>query len=67
MTTDSNFDQMIWLQKREHFGVLRLENLPRSERILLFEEVIANHARALAAGAIVIATRRKIRVRKTYG
>lgn len=64
VTTDSDFDQMIWLQKRDHFGVLRLENLPRSERMLLFNEVIANYAGALEAGAIVIATQRKIRVRK---
>jgi predicted nuclease of predicted toxin-antitoxin system len=64
VTTDSDFDQMIWLQKREHFGVLRLENLPRLARMLLFEEVMANYAAALAEGAIVIATERKIRVRR---
>ena len=35
VTTDSDFDQMIWLQNREHYGVLRLENLPRAARKLL--------------------------------
>lgn len=64
ITTDSDFEQMIWLQGRVHCGVLRLENLPRSERRVLFEEVLANHAQDLEAGAVVIATQRKIRIRR---
>ncbi|WP_017319381.1 DUF5615 family PIN-like protein [Mastigocladopsis repens] len=32
VTTDNDFEQMIWLQKKPHCGILRLENLPRSER-----------------------------------
>jgi predicted nuclease of predicted toxin-antitoxin system len=64
ITTDSDFEQMIWLQGRIHFGVLRLENLPRSERMLLFQEVLANYAQDLEAGTVVIATQRKIRIRK---
>ena len=36
ITTDSDFEQLIWLQERIHCGVLRLENLPRSERMALF-------------------------------
>jgi predicted nuclease of predicted toxin-antitoxin system len=64
ITTDSDFEQMIWLQGRIHFGVLRLENLPRSERLLLFQEVLANYAEDLGAGVVVIATQRKIRIRK---
>lgn len=64
VTTDSDFDQMIWLQKRKHFGILRLENLPRLERMLLFMHVIENYADVLEVGAIVIATQRKIRVRR---
>lgn len=64
ITTDSDFEQMIWLQEKPHYGVLRLENLPRQERIALFQEVFANHARDLESGLIVIATQRKIRVRR---
>jgi predicted nuclease of predicted toxin-antitoxin system len=64
ITTDSDFEQMIWLQGKMHCGVLRLENLPRSERMVLFQEVLANYAQDLEAGAVVIATQRKIRIRK---
>ncbi|MEM9091392.1 MAG: DUF5615 family PIN-like protein [Cyanobacteria bacterium P01_F01_bin.53] len=64
VTTDSDFDQMIWLQNREHYGVLRLENLPRVERKLLLQEVLENYAQDLEEGAIVIAMQRKIRIRR---
>jgi predicted nuclease of predicted toxin-antitoxin system len=64
ITTDSDFEQMIWLQERQHCGVLRLENLPRSQRIMLIQEVLANYAQDLEAGAVVIATQRNIRIRR---
>lgn len=64
ITTDSDFEQMIWLQGRPHYGVLRLENLPRRERLDLLQEVLMNHSEVLEAEAIVIATQKKIRIRK---
>lgn len=35
ITTDKDFEQLIWQKKKRHCGVLRLENLPRKERIAL--------------------------------
>ena len=64
ITADSDFEQMIWLQERIHCGVLRLENLPRVERMALFQEVLANYAGDLELGAVVIATQKKIRIRR---
>ncbi|MBD1875832.1 DUF5615 family PIN-like protein [Nodosilinea sp. FACHB-131] len=64
ITTDSDFEQMIWLQGRSHCGVLRLENLPRSARVALLEKVLAEHIQTLKNGAIVIATQQKIRIRR---
>lgn len=64
ITTDSDFEQMIWMQGRQHCGVLRLENLPRSERLQLLREVLHEFASELEAGAIVIATQSKIRIRR---
>jgi predicted nuclease of predicted toxin-antitoxin system len=37
VTTDQNFEDMIWREKSPHTGVLRLENLPRVERLSLLE------------------------------
>ncbi len=63
ITTDQDFEAMIWREQKSHCGVLRLENLPRTARRVLLEETLAQHGADLHAGAIVIATTRKTRVR----
>jgi len=65
LTTDQDFEAMIWREGRQHCGVLRLENLPRTERKALLEYTLNRHSTDLAAGAIVIAMSRKIRIRRT--
>ena len=65
ITTDKDFEEMIWRQKKSHSGILRLENLPRKQRINLLRETLIQHGHNLEAGAIVIATTSKYRVRKT--
>jgi predicted nuclease of predicted toxin-antitoxin system len=62
--TDNDFEEMIWRQGKPHCGLLRLENLPRSERIMLLHDVLDRHGRDLESGAIVIAMSTKFRVRK---
>ncbi|MDQ7837646.1 MAG: DUF5615 family PIN-like protein [Thermodesulfobacteriota bacterium] len=64
VTTDNDFEEMIWRQGKPHCGVLRLENLPRSERKALLYDVLGRHSRDLESGAIVIALSTKFRVRK---
>ncbi len=64
VTTDNDFEELIWRQGKPHCGVLRLENLPRSERIALLQDVLDCHSLDLESGAIVIALSTKIRVRK---
>ena len=64
VTTDNDFEEMIWRQGKPHCGVLRLENLPRDERIALLHDVLDRHSLDLESGAIVIALSTKIRVPK---
>jgi len=63
VTTDKDFEEMIWRRGKSHCGILRLENLPRAERKALLEDVLAQHMQALASGAIIIAQAKKIRIR----
>jgi predicted nuclease of predicted toxin-antitoxin system len=63
VTTDKNFEEMIWRQGKLHCSVLRLENVPRSERRVLLHDVLTRHSKDLASGSVVIATRTKFRVR----
>ena len=37
VTTDNDFEQMIWQQQKPHCGILRLENVPRKEREVLLD------------------------------
>ena len=64
ITTDQDFEEMIWREGKMHFGVLRLENLPRAARIALLADTLKQHSQVLAEGAIIIAMSRKIRIRK---
>ncbi len=64
ITTDQDFEEMVWREKKQHHGILRLENLPRSERLALLEYVLTHHSQDLSSGAIIIASSRKIRIRK---
>jgi len=64
VTTDNDFEEMIWRQGKPHCGVLRLENLPRLEMMILLNDVLDRHAKDLEAGAIVIALRAKFRIQK---
>jgi predicted nuclease of predicted toxin-antitoxin system len=64
ITTDNDFEEMVWRERRLHCGILRLENLPRAERKLLLEEVFELYSRELLSGAIVIAQKKRFRVRR---
>ena len=64
VTTDNDFEEMIWRQGKSHCGVLRLENLPRSKRKELLQDALSIHSNELESGAIVIALSSKFRVRK---
>ena len=64
ITADKDFEEMIWREAKRHCGLLRIENLPRSERKALLLYVLNCHAQDLQSGAIVIALKKKIRIRK---
>jgi predicted nuclease of predicted toxin-antitoxin system len=64
MTTDNDFEQMIWQQRKRHCGVLCLENLPREARKVLLIDVLKLHSEDLLNGKIVIAMKNKFRIRQ---
>jgi predicted nuclease of predicted toxin-antitoxin system len=64
VTTDKDFEEMVWRTGYPHCGILRLENLPRFERKALLEDVLRHHSQDLASAAIVVAQKRKFRIRR---
>ena len=63
VTTDNDFEQMIWQQRKSHCGILRLENLPREQRKTLLMDALKLHSEDLSDGKIVIAMKNKFRIR----
>ena len=65
ITNDKDFGVLIFQQQLPHAGViffrLRDEDIPT--KIARLEAVLAEHAEALAAGAYIVVTDRRIRVR----
>jgi predicted nuclease of predicted toxin-antitoxin system len=66
VTTDKDFEEMVWRSRKNHCGILRLENLPRADRKSLLEKTLAHHSSDLDSGAIVIAQTRKFRIRQKF-
>ena len=66
LTTDNDFEQMIWQQQKPHYGILRLENVPRREREVLLDDALKHHSQDLLEGKIVIALQNKFRIRKGF-
>jgi predicted nuclease of predicted toxin-antitoxin system len=66
VTTDHDFEAMIWRQGKAHCGVLRLENPPRAERGILLDDVLRHHSQDLASGVILIVQSGKIRIRRPF-
>jgi len=66
ITNDKDFGALIYQQRLEHTGViffrLRDEDVPT--KIARLDEVLADHAEALADAAYVVVTDRRIRVRR---
>jgi len=67
VTTDQDFEEMIWRGGKRHCGILRLENLPRSQRKALLEDALGRYSQELVSGAIVIALSRQVRIRRPAG
>lgn len=67
ITTDQDFEEMVWREQRTHCGILRLENLPRAERLVLLEDTLKQYGNDLESGAIIIALSRKTRIRRAFG
>ena len=64
VTTDKDFEEMIWREGLLHSGLLRLENLPRKERLLQLEAVLSRYDGDLLTGSMVVARRNKVRIRR---
>ena len=65
VTEDKDFGEMIFLRRLRHPCIVRLVGLTVTEQVEAMRDVIQRHGDALLAGAIVVVTRRRVRIRTT--
>ena len=64
VTLDKDFGEMALRLGQPHRGILRLATLRVQQRLALADRVLQHHGDDLAAGAVVIATPTRTRVRR---
>ena len=67
VTMDKDFGAFVFAKGAPHCGLLRLPDVPTSQRIELVGEVLKNHGRELANHAIVTVRGDRIRISRPSG
>ena len=63
ITEDKDFGELVFLRRRPHPCIIRLVELRVAEKVEAIRELIEEHGEALRAGAIVVVTRNRVRIR----
>lgn len=63
ITEDKDFGELVFLRRRPHPCIIRLVELRLAEKVEAIRELIEEHGEALRAGAIVVVTRNRVRIR----
>lgn len=64
VTIDTDFGQLVYVNRARHCGIVRLPDVPAQKRIQLMEMVIARYSSQLETGQIITVRGEKIRVSK---
>ena len=61
VTIDTDFGALVYHGGAVHSGIIRLPDVPADDRIALMAQILSRHSEAELAGAIVTASRTRIR------
>jgi predicted nuclease of predicted toxin-antitoxin system len=62
VTIDKDFGEFIFVGEVQHYGLVRLPDVPAEKRIALMKELLQDHARQIAARAIVTVHGGRVRI-----
>ena len=65
ITEDKDFGELVFLRRLAHPCIVRLVELRVEEQVDAMRGLIERHGHALRRGAIVVVTRRRVRIRTT--
>ena len=63
VTEDKDFGELVYLRRLPHPCVVRLVELRVTEKVDALRDLIERHGSALRAGAMVVITRKRVRIR----
>jgi predicted nuclease of predicted toxin-antitoxin system len=65
ITIDTDFGQLIFVERIPHAGLVRLPDVPSQQRLAIVKELLARFSEQLEAGSIITVRGGKIRVSKS--
>ena len=63
VTEDKDFGELVYLRRLPHPCVVRLVELRVTEKVDALRDLVERHGSALRAGAMVVVTRKRVRIR----
>ena len=65
ITIDTDFGQLVFLDKVAHCGVVRLPDVPAKQRVLIMEDLLTRFSQHLADRAIITVRGGRVRISKS--
>ena len=63
ITEDKDFGELVFVRGMAHPGIVRLVEMTPMERAQAMQSLIEHHADAMRDGAIIVVTRKRVRIR----
>lgn len=65
LTIDTDFGQLVFLDKVAHCGLVRLPDVPAKQRVLIMEDLLTRFSQQLADRAIITVRGGRVRISRT--
>jgi predicted nuclease of predicted toxin-antitoxin system len=65
VTIDTDFGQLVFLDRRPHAGLVRLPDVPATQRVLIMEDILARFEAELEQGMIITVQSGRVRISKS--
>ncbi|HYJ87193.1 MAG TPA: DUF5615 family PIN-like protein [Pyrinomonadaceae bacterium] len=65
LTIDTDFGQLVFLDKAAHCGLVRLPDVPAKQRVLIIEDLLARFSQEMGDRAIITVRGGRVRISRT--
>jgi predicted nuclease of predicted toxin-antitoxin system len=65
VTIDTDFGQLVFVERMPHSGLIRLPDVPSNQRIQIAKELLSRFSKELEAGSIITVRGGKIRISRS--